>query len=186
MGAIGATHSYLINDQSFLKTSVAIMGQKILFINDTLDINKQAGVINEERYENVRYSLASNYSNKLSTHLSLKAGFFLSNLTYDLLYQKAFPETPTTFTKVIDEKGSSLLTQPYLQVRYHPAPKWTLSAGIHTLLFSLNNSFSIEPRLAIKYDIKDNSNLSLAYGKHGRILPVGSYFTQLDNKMPQP
>ncbi len=184
MGAIGATHSYLINDQSFIKTSAAVMGQKILFINDTLDLNKQAGIINEERYENVRYSLASHYSNKINSKLSLKTGLFLSNLSYDLFYQKAFAETPTTFTKIIDEKGSSLLVQPYAQMRYHPSPKWTLSAGIHTLFFSLNDTYSIEPRLAVKYDISEKSNLSFAYGKHGRILPIGSYFTQVENTMP--
>ncbi|MEL6924414.1 MAG: hypothetical protein AAFO94_10235, partial [Bacteroidota bacterium] len=39
----------------------------------------------------------------------------------------------------------------------------------------------VEPRVAVRYTLSDKTNFSAAYGLHSRIVPIGSYFTQVRN-----
>ena len=47
------------------------------------------------------------------------------------------------------------------------------------MFFSLNNTYSVEPRVAIRKNFSKNNSLSFAYGLHSRTLPTGSYFTKV-------
>ncbi len=180
MGAIGATHTWLRNDRSFLKTSIAAMGQKILFVNDTLNNTLTPGIVNEEKYTNLRYSLSSYFSQKLGSKTTLKTGVFLSNLHYDLSHNELADDDSNRFINYIDEDGSSWLVQPFLQFRFRLSPKWTFNAGAHALYLTLNETWSVEPRLAAKYQLGERNAISLAYGLHSRMLPIGTYFTKVE------
>ncbi len=182
MGAIGATHTYLIDDKSYIKTSLAAMGQKITFSNDTLNLAREATTINDEAYTNVRYTLTSFYNRKLSTRTSFKTGIFLNSINYDLFHQDKISETESITW--LDKNGSTFLIQPYVQFRFRPTEKLTLNAGAHAMFLTLNNTSSVEPRLSLKYQISQNNSISLAYGLHSRMVPIGTYFTQVDGTNP--
>jgi hypothetical protein len=56
--------------------------------------------------------------------------------------------------------------------------KLTSTMGGHFQYFSLNHSWSLEPRLSIKYDINSVNALSLGLGMHSQLVPMMLYFTQ--------
>lgn len=58
----------------------------------------------------------------------------------------------------------------------------TLNAGLHSQKFFLNNSFSIEPRLGLKYAINSQSSFNLGYGLHSQMQPINVYFLQTQNQ----
>jgi CarboxypepD_reg-like domain len=181
MGAVGATHTWLRNERSFVKTSVAVMGQKILFQNDTLNNVLTPGIVNDEKYTNLRYTLSAYYSQKIGSKTTLKTGAFVSLLQYDLQFDKLEGEgNEERYINYLDENGSTLLLQPYCQFRFRLSPKWTVNAGAHFMLLTLNNTSSLEPRIATKYQLTELSSFSLAYGLHGRKLPIGTYFTKVE------
>ncbi len=182
MGALGATHTYLIDDKSYIKTSIAAMGQKIIFRNDTISLEKIATTVNDEAYTNVRYVLTSFYNRKISTRTSMKTGLFLNSISYDLFHKDKLTET--TDQLWLDKQGSTFLIQPYLQFRFKPTERLSINAGIHAMFLTLNNTHSIEPRLGLKYQLSEKNALSLAYGLHSRMVPIGSYFTIIDNRNP--
>ncbi len=181
MGAIGATHTWLRDTSSFVKTAIAVMGQKILFQNDTLNNVFTPGIVNDEIYTNLRYTLTSYFSKKLGKKTRLKTGLSASLLSYDLQFDKleGFGDDEN-YVNYLDEKGSTVLLQPYVQFHFKLHPKWTVNAGAHLLFLTLNNTFSLEPRLAAKYQLSNQNSLSLAYGLHGRMLPIGTYFTKIE------
>jgi hypothetical protein len=179
MGAIGATHTYLIDEKSYLKSSVAAMGQKIIFKNDTLNLERTPTTVNDEAYTNIRFSLTSYYNRKLSSKTTFKVGLFLSSINYDLKHQDIDTEENDYITW-LNQKGNTVLVQPYVQFHFQLSPKWTLNAGAHAMFLALNNTNSIEPRLGIKYQITPKNSLSFAYGLHSRMVPIGSYFTLVE------
>ena len=61
MGAAGIGHSLQIGKNGLLKTSLAIMDQKITYVDDTLNTQKAPYTINDELYKNSRLSLAVSY-----------------------------------------------------------------------------------------------------------------------------
>ena len=177
MGAIGATYTYLIDDKSYLTSSVAAMGQQILYRNDTLNLERLPTTVNDEAYTNIRFSLTSYYNRKISSKTTYKVGFFLSSINYDLNH-KDYNTEENNYTTWLNQTGNTFLIQPYLQFRFQLSPKWTINAGLHAMFLTLNNTNSIEPRLGIKYQLTTKSSISLAYGLHSSMVPIGSYFTQ--------
>lgn len=174
MGAVGATHSVLLPGNAYLKTSVAAMGQYIDFVNDTLNTARARFTVNDERYTEKRLVVSSFLNKKISPRASLKTGFFLTQMPYK------FDRTTLGDSTSLAADGATQLIQPYAQLRLRPAPRWTLNAGLHALFFAQNNSRSIEPRLSAKYNFSENQSLSIAWGLHGRVLPLGNYFTRIN------
>lgn len=177
MGALGATHTALLSDNAYIKTSVAVMGQDIGFANDTLSSSLVPFNVNDEQYREGRYSIASFLSKKITSKLSLKTGVSLNLMPYNLLRNTLDDSTS------IAAKGMTAQTQPYIQFRFRPTARLTLNAGLHALFFHFNNSQSVEPRLCMKYQLTENQSLSLAWGIHGRVLPLGNYFTKVNGRV---
>ena len=178
MGAAGLTHSYLINNQSFVKTTIAIMNQKITNDEDTITgIGGKLNRVLTENFTEGRLTLSSYYSRKLGAKTSLKTGFIASRMFYNLQADllKSFQKPYYLDIKTHNTEGAYLL-QPYAQIRYRATDKLTLNGGIHALVFSLNNTSSIEPRAGLQYKLADNQTLSLGYGLHGKVLPIGIYY----------
>ena len=170
------THTHLFKDDSYLKTNLAVMSQQVLFANDTLTQDFAATNVNEEDYTESRITLSTNYNKKFSPKLTLKTGAYLSNLFYDLHHDELIAEVPVTYLNI---KGNSFLIQPYFNFRIRPSADWMINLGAHAMFFSLNKTYSVEPRLAIRKNFSKNNSLSFAYGLHSRILPTGSYFTKI-------
>ena len=173
MGALGVNHTYLLDDKSYLKTTLAVMGQDIVFKDDTTSLEDVITTYNTEDFKQNRISLASTYSRKLNNKLTLKSGLYLSQLNYNLNH-----ELDLFGSFLLDEKGSTLLTQPFVQFKFKPKADWTFNFGLHGMHLSLNNSSSIEPRLGIQKRLNDKNTLSFAYGLHSRMVPIGSYFSK--------
>lgn len=177
MGAIGMTHTYLINDKSYLKSALAVSGQDILFNNDTLNINRAPTAINRETYKTSRYTLTSTYHNKLSTKLNFKAGVSLHQILYNLYWENSLRGIGADLAW-LDDKGSTMLLQPYIQFRYNPTDRLNINFGAHAMSLSMNNSFALDPRFGISYQLAEKTQVNFGYGLHSRMLPIGNYFSR--------
>lgn len=176
MAAVGLSHTYLIDDKSYLKTTLAVMGQTIDYLNDTINVETLEAVnINEERYDQNRLSLATYYSRKINPKVALKAGAFASLIGYDLFQDSlSYLTNERDLNLAVD--GTTTLIQPWFQFRFRPTARLTINAGLHAQFFALNNTSSMEPRLGLAYKLNERQTLSFAYGLHSRILPLGAYF----------
>jgi len=176
MGAIGVGHSLQVGKKSLLKTSLAYMNQEITFLDDTLNTQKVPYTVNDELYKNKRISIASYLNTRLHTSLLWKTGIFVTKANY--VFQQSLYDFEAAVFKpnIIDGDGSSWLIQPYTQFNWKISKKFTLNAGLHFLYLALNKTNSVEPRFSLQYRVNSNHVLSIAAGKHGKILPLGSYF----------
>lgn len=73
---------------------------------------------------------------------------------------------------------NTLLLQYFGQFRYKPTNRLSITAGMHAMNFTLNNSFILEPRVAIQYQVGSQSNMYISYGLHGQQQPIPVYFYQ--------
>ena len=65
--------------------------------------------------------------------------------------------------------------QPYTQFNWNLV-KIYAECGFAFSILALNKTNSVEPRFSLQYRVNANHTLSIAAGKHGKILPLGSYF----------
>ncbi|MFN2439193.1 MAG: carboxypeptidase regulatory-like domain-containing protein [Chitinophagaceae bacterium] len=181
MGAAGIGHSLQIGKTGLLKTSLAIMDQKISFVDDTLNKQKTPYTINDELYKNSRLSLAISYNTKIGSSVNWKTGAFISRIGYRFQQSLFDFNTVVYRNNIIDGEGNTFLYQPFTQLNIKINPKLTFNPGIHVLYLALNKTRSIEPRASFQYRINPNHSVSLALGQHGKTLPLGSYFYKAPN-----
>ncbi len=174
MGALGATYTVLLKGDAYVKTNFSIMRQDIYWRNDTLAPTLRPFAVNTEQYKEDRQVLNSFLSKKFSRKLSLKTGITLTQMPYHL--QRETLNDSTSISAI----GATQMIQPYANFRIRPTEKLTFNAGLHVLYFALNKTSSIEPRFAVKYQCAENQSISLAWGIHGRVLPLGNYFTRIN------
>lgn len=179
MGVIGLNYQYLIDDKSYLKLSLAAMGQQIIWRNDTLNQNLIPTAVNDEIYNNDKLTLNSTYTRKLSPALTLQSGVLASQLIYNLKRIKYLPRT----RQLLNEDGHSFLFQHFANLAINPNSRWKLNLGIHSIHFSLNNTGSIEPRLGTEYYFSENCSIALGYGKYSVFLPIGHYLARITTEL---
>lgn len=173
MGAVGATHTVLLGDDAYLRTNLALMGQKITVADDTLNTTRLAGNYNNEAYTENRLALSTTYSKKFSSRVSLKAGLQANQVFYDLQWRRLEGEQ---FRTLLGSDGSTTQLQPFANLRLRVGTRTTINAGLTGLYLALNGSGAIEPRLGMRYQINEKQAFSLAAGLHSRVLPLGAYF----------
>jgi len=180
IGIIGINHFKQINSESFLSTSIGINYSKNHQYQDSSDITGNSiSRREEEKVTKLAYEFIANYNLKVNSRLFLKVGVQdeLMNLS---LYYRTRRDMPD-WKQIWDYSSYSNLAQAYLHAKYSISEQLVLNIGVHAQKFFLNNSFSIEPRLGLKYDLSYKSSLSLGYGLHSQMQALNVYFLQTQN-----
>src|SRR6218665_3887911 len=176
-GAVGLTHTKLFKNQSYLKTALVFSGTENGYEQDELgDDYTTLTRTYEQRFLQNKGTLSSVYTQKMSAKHSLRAGIILNNLGYGLT-QRDMGDT-TVLIEQIKEKGSTQTVQSFFQWNYKASDKLTTNIGVHYLQLFLNNSSAIEPRASVRYDVTSKHHLTLGYGLHSQLQPIGVYFTE--------
>ena len=94
-----------------------------------------------------------------------------------MLIQQA-PIFTQALVSTIDEKGSSELLSAFSQSRIDLSEKVKLNVGLHAQYFTLNNHYTIEPRLGLRWNFRPSQSLSIGYGDHSRLEMLFLYLGQ--------
>lgn len=181
MGTLGYTYTWLPDSKTFVKAVVALVGSNQVRESDTLDLNDKRFRYNTEQYLDKRLVATINFSRKLNDKLWLKTGIITNQIFFNF-----FKETKARINQTdinqrqvnvsVKGKGFSQTWQQYVQTTYKLTDKWNLNAGIHFLEFLENKTVSVEPRISTQILPSSNTRLSFGYGRHGRLLPLMTYF----------
>lgn len=181
MGAVGATFTRRLDETSRLKVVVAGMGGFINWFSDTLTHSFDPTRVNTEDYQDKRISSTITYQKRFSPQTRMKAGVIGSQIFYSF-DKNRIPLGTEKFEILLEGSGATQQLQTYVQAS-HRIGKLTLQGGLHLLYLNLNKNRSLEPRLALSYQISNRQSLSLAYGKHSQMAPLGVHFVTLPNDL---
>ncbi len=178
IGIGGITHFKQINSKSFISSTVGINYAS----NDqtAYDFDKMADSTYTREVSNVAkttYYLSSNYNLKINSRLFFKVGFQDEVIGVDLFY-KTKDQIFAPEKQIWDYQKTTNLAQVYTHLKYSISRKLTLNAGLHSQVFFMNNSTSVEPRLGLVYNVTNKSSLNFGYGLHAQMQPINVYFLQ--------
>lgn len=175
MGTAGVSLSRLLKHDDYIKTVVSASANYITWDRDSVDLALNKEVIQDEKYINGRYDWTTFYKRKFSPRFSLKTGLTARSMFYT--FERAYLNFATrNYLEDMNTKGNTFQAQYYIQGIYKPSDKLSITGGIHNLYFALNNSFSTEPRVSMKYQASEMTAFTLGYGMHSQPLPTGTYF----------
>lgn len=181
MGVLGFTHTYSLSSKTYFKTMLAISRGGNQFLERRFNNRYELLDNRDNRYFEDRTTLSALLNHKFSAKSTLRAGFFLKNIAYNLLNQSR-PSENAPLQSNLSEKNDVMLWQTYAQWKYRLNNSVTFQAGLHHLYFALNKRQRVEPRASLRYEISARHALTLGYGLHSQIQPIGTYFSNVRDR----
>lgn len=177
LGIIGLSHQLFLSSDSYIKTVISATGDNYSEKVDTLNQQKNYELIpvGKGRLNNSAFRASVLYNNKLNSKNTVRIGFITSQLRYDY-NQDTFNEEDNRWESLLDGKGAAFYHQAYAQWKWKINKLWTLNSGVHASLFALNNSFAIEPRASLGYQLDPSQSITLSAGMHSKPEHLSTYF----------
>jgi len=177
IGILGLKHFKQLNEKSFLNSTLGINYSNTDQLSYTVDLNDNTYNTEENTTTKTGYNFMTSYNSKINSRLFVKVGAQaeVMNLYLNLRTRRDELES---WKQTWDYDSYTALAQAFVHAKYNISDNLTMNAGVHAQQFFLNNSFSVEPRLGLKYEMNGNSSFSLGYGLHSQMQPVNVYFLQ--------
>jgi hypothetical protein len=186
----GAKHTIDVGKQTFIRTVVSYSRTKTDFDNyqyeSPVPPYTNRWLITDVKDEQQVLRFNSIINSKTSAKFSWRAGVTGERFQINSFAQDREGKTAAdAFDLVRNYDDNFLLWQYFAQARYKPAAKFTITAGVHGMDLTFNNSNILEPRAAISFQPNVKNTITFSYGLHGQMqaLPVYLYQEQVNGTM---
>lgn len=177
MFSMGGVYDRNIGDKSVLKiTAVGGASKQIDNRNYLLDDYSEI-IRRKNEYSSVPVTAAVSLKHKFSLRHTNKTGFSADYTTHNwdvLKYNFGDSQLDTLVTG----SGASQTFKAYTQSRYLINEKMSLNIGVSGLYYSVNQKYSLEPRIGFAYETKNKGKISLSVGKHSQLENYATYLYQ--------
>lgn len=175
MGAAGISHEYFYKNNAFVKTTLAATANGTHWstqkLNSELLLQPHREIVNN----NYNLVLSSFINNKFGARHTNKSGILVTGMMYDILLNSS-PALTIPPQEIVNTSGFSTLMSAYSSSSVSLTSGLMMNIGINSQLFTLNNRYTIEPRLGFRQRITKNQSIGLAYGSHSRLERLNFYF----------
>jgi hypothetical protein len=180
MFATGISNEHRFSEKTKGKLIISSSGSKLGYKEN--DIHQSSSSFVDVEFSSLEGHYLANYtlSHKFNSRHFVKGGIIMRNMFYNN-YQSYFDYDDSTNHTPLDQKGNTWLAQAFVHWHYKISDKVSLHPGLYYQQFMLNNSKSLEPRLALAYTLNNKNSFSLASGLHSQTLPLFIYQTRFRN-----
>lgn len=180
LGVIGLAHNYVFrNFKSSLHSSVSASAYTYTDLTELLlaSRNYELKNVDQTNFGDYSIAVASTFNHKFNARHKIKVGVTLNHKIYNYEYETIEPDS-TSIVSFFKNKGNAQFLESYFQWKYKFGDNWTLNSGINFSYLMLNNTFSLDPRIGIKWDFKPNQSLAFAAGLHSRPEHTSTYLME--------
>ncbi len=128
-----------------------------------------------EKNINAQYLISTKFNSKHQTQVGVYA-----SQSFFTMKDSIFSSLLNSYRRILDEEGHAMMLKAFVQHQYKINEKLQFVAGLHGLLFTLNGSYAIEPRIGLKYQVRKNIWLNAGAGVHHQQQPAITYFYQVN------
>lgn len=183
VGAVGMSHSILVNDGGYLKTSLAASGNLTDYSQDRLDTDYELHPYLNINNKTGRMAFKSYLNQKMGDRITTRTGVELQHLFYDIDL-KADTDHNMALRTLRNGRGDAFLGQAYTQAKFQLSPEFTAQLGLHAQWFSISDQFLAEPRASVRWDATEQTSFNLGYGLHSQIEDLSIYFVETPSGKP--
>ncbi|MBU1719339.1 MAG: TonB-dependent receptor, partial [Bacteroidetes bacterium] len=179
MFSTGVTRTYLFKgNKTYLKSIASFSNERNTTDEDTLNYQYQFVPIYNDtfNYNDLRFSVMLNH--KANSRNLFRFGLIETVKFHNLSIFDLNRETGK-YDIFLEENGNTQLHQAYLQWQYKPGVRVTINSGVHGWQFALNNDYSVEPRVGLRWQLNNLQALSIGGGLHSRVETVSNYLYRI-------
>jgi hypothetical protein len=156
------------------RLSYQLFGQKVTqveFEYPSEEIIPNSGTILNTKEERIAWQSTLNH--RISAKSLIKSGIGADVYISDV---------KNTWDGVVlnNYKGNSSLLKAFAQWQYRFSNTLSMTPGIYGQFYTLNNDYSIEPRIGFKWDASPLTSFSLGSGLHSQLQPRMVYMNERD------
>jgi len=176
----GVTNTRFYNANTSGKITLAGSFTQTKFVSQAVESNMSNKTTNDINDKQGKITAAYLINNKINSQNQVTAG-----LTADInllnLQQSYIPNGDSVLRPLLNAQNSAALIKGFATYYHRFNNLLSTNFGVYTQWFGLNNSFSIEPRWNLKYQVKENQALTFGVGMHSQMQPLEVYFFQTQN-----
>jgi hypothetical protein len=180
MGVLGLSHTYQMNDDMYLKSSVAATGSDNSYSYAIPDNADQFYTIEKGNIGKSSLIATSTFNYKLNARHKIESGVIFTRLNFNMNAGEWDFEKDQMVNQ-LSEKGNSSTMQAFASWKYRISDELTMINGLHYLQFALNNNYSIEPRMAVKWQMSEKQSFNVGAGLHSKLEGVSTYLAKRYN-----
>lgn len=180
-GAFGFQHNYQLSKSAYIKNTLMLSG----YVNEDkgglLSFNYEyVEPVSRNRYQEQKITLSTVFNKKFNAANQLRVGTIVTRNGYSLL-QMSRVDSLNTLIKEIEANGNAWQLQSYAQLNHKVNSRLSIVGGLHSFLFTTSQTLTLEPRVAMRYEINSRNLITLGYGLHSQLNPIGVYFVANEN-----
>jgi hypothetical protein len=183
MFASALSHKISLPGNAFLNTSVSFTGSGLRFEEERLDNNLQANPQSKAENNTDRFLIQSDFTKRFGDKHSNKTGIRYNHISFDIDVEQSLAEGEAP-EHIARQTGETGFVQFYSQSKINLMSRLVLNAGFNVHYLLMNNNFSVEPRVGLKYTINNKHSLGFAYGIHSRLEQLPVYFVSANGSTP--
>jgi hypothetical protein len=183
MFAAALSHKLTLPGKAFLNSSVSYTGNGLTFKEDRLDYSLYAHPQSKAENNTSRITVQSDFTKRFSESHNNKTGLRYNQLMFDVDVEES-PADGEVMEQISRQTGNTGFVQFYSQSKINLTPQFELNAGINAHYLLMNDNFSLEPRIGLKYNFNNEHSLALAYGLHSRMEQLPIYFVSANENTP--
>ncbi len=177
LGVLGLSHTYLLNEKSYLKTTLSATGTEFSSSLEIPDNENDLYSIGDATLIKTSYNGTTVFNYKHNARHKLKAGVIFNQLNYDMQHED-YNFEENQLEPSLSAVGSTLRTQGFMSWKYRINSDLTMVSGLHYLHYFLNNNNSVEPRWALKWQQNDAQAFSIGGGLHSKVESISTYLAE--------
>ena len=178
MGVLGISHRYLLSEKAYSNFTLAAAFASNDISIDSLGGEDWSNIPSYRKNFNRNRYIASFYINqKFNAANTVRAGILASLRKFQLIDSTYIAQTDR-FHTITNQDGNAILLQPYIQWQHRFSETLSLNTGLHFAFLSVNQQFSPEPRISLKWELAPGQSLSAGYGLHSQMAPLEIYYRQ--------
>mgnify|MGYP001627122937 CR=1 FL=1 len=178
MALLGTSYHHYFSEKTSWKNTLATNVGRFRTTVDSLDFSENRFPQFSSAITEGRVQWHSQLNHKISSRHSIRSGVLLTGLWLNNEVQVPDDSAVNVLRSYITFTGQTALAQAYSQYVFRMNARFTLTGGFHFSWLTLNNTYAIEPRFSMNYDIDEKQAVQLGYGRHSRVLPLNIYLIE--------
>jgi Carboxypeptidase regulatory-like domain len=175
--ATGLTHSIRIGGRTLVRSVLSLNGYEYREQDSRIDRADGPLIVSRNnRFTEINAVGSLTVTHKRNSRHLFRSGVYLTRKGFDLAQREG---SGNALLVRVKDQGHTLMTNAFAQWKWTPADRFSLVAGIHGQHLRLNGSSAFDPRLSVRWGLKNGQSLSLGVGHHAQIQPLGNYFARV-------
>jgi len=176
MGAVGVTNRIRLGNKTYINTTAATTLSRNIWEYQEPNNNGDFWKLASEDFVYTTGKVNVTLQSKISARLTNRSGINYSRLNFDL--HSDWRDTADHIRTDVDKIGGANYYQIFTNWKMKLSKELTANAGLHATYLQLNNDYSIEPRLGLRWNVASKHTINAGAGVHSKVLPITNYFAQ--------